>query len=224
MFKPILTNTAVPGLILGATYGTLRTKTPILFSLVSGAQWFVIGSTFWTIRSTILSRNQLENWWNQTRGAPLLPPPSQPTSQDRIRASAISGAFTGFTLGFLFRGPRNVIPGTIMFSLFGWAGQRAYNMLDERNTVAVRMEEERAAGTREQAPTLMQRMAKSKWSPLSVLTDEEYEKMMGERLLSVEADIALIDDKIEGLRKQQKEQDAQRESDPKAKVRSEQTK
>jgi hypothetical protein len=84
-------------------------------------------------------------------------------------------------------------------------------MLDERNSVEVKKEQERQDGLREQKPTLMQRIAKSKWSPMSILTDEEYEKMMGERLLRVEADIALIDDKIEGLKKQQKELDAQKE-------------
>jgi len=77
--------------------------------------------------------------------------------------------------------------------------------------VKVGREKERAEGKREMEPTLMQRVAKSRWSPMSILTDEEYEKMMGERLLRVEADIALIDDKIEGLRKEQKELDVQKE-------------
>lgn len=48
---------------------------------------------------------------------------------------------------------------------------------------------------------LMQRMAESKWIPLRSLSDKEYREMLGEKLLSIEAEIALLDDKIEELEK-----------------------
>lgn len=66
---------AIPGLIVGATYGTLRTQTPVLFSIFSGAQWFAIGTTFFSIRSSLLNSEGLRNWWNLTRGVPLVPLP-----------------------------------------------------------------------------------------------------------------------------------------------------
>jgi hypothetical protein len=44
----------------------------------------------------------------------------------------------------------------------------------------------------------------SKWSPLKRLTDSEYSHMMGEKMLKVEADIALIDERIAMLREQEK--------------------
>ena len=44
-------------------------------------------------------------------------------------------------------------------------------------------------------------MADSKWIPLRTLSDQEYRGMLGEKLLSIEAEIALIDDKIEELEK-----------------------
>jgi hypothetical protein len=114
---------------------------------------------------------------------------------------------TGFTLAFAFRGPKNAIPGTIMFALFGYGGQRAYDFLDRRNSETVRKEvERRAEGKPEEKEMLMHRIAKSKWSPMSIMTDEEYEKVLGERLLRVETDIALIDDRIKELRKQQMEE------------------
>lgn len=40
----------------------------------------------------------------------------------------------------------------------------------------------------------------SKWSPLKKLSDAEYVDMMGEKILRVEADIALIDEHIEKLK------------------------
>lgn len=48
---------------------------------------------------------------------------------------------------------------------------------------------------------LMQRMAESKWIPLRSLSDQEYREMLSEKLLSIEAEIALLDDKIEELEK-----------------------
>ena len=36
-----------------------------------------------------------------------------------------------------------------------------------------------------------------KWSPMKVLSDEEYERMLQEKLLRVEAEIAVLDEKIE---------------------------
>jgi len=198
----------VPGLIFGATVGTLRTKTPILFSLASGAQWFAIGSTFWSVRSTILQRDGLQNWWYRTRGIPLIERQDlAPTPQDRVLASTIAGAFTGCSLGLVFRGPSNVIPGTIMFSLFGWAGQHGYQYLDQKKSAAVQEEREmRVAGA--EKDNFLQWMAKKSWSPMTMLSTEEYDNLIEEKVLAVEAQISLIDDKIEALKKQQRELEA----------------
>jgi hypothetical protein len=207
-----LTKSAVFGLVTGAIYGTLRTQTPTLFSIVSGAQCFGIGFTFWATRMSILNHTGLLNQWNITRGAPIHPRDDlSPTSSEKVRASTFAGAFTGCSLGLLFRGPRNVIPGTIMFTLFGWGGQHGYNFLDKRNSQDLREQAElKASGDWKPKDTLMQKFAKSKWSPMSVLTDEQYEEMLQERLLKVEAEIAIIDEKIEGIRKMAKEAEVQR--------------
>ena len=47
----------------------------------------------------------------------------------------------------------------------------------------------------------MQRMAESKWIPLRTLSDQEYREMLSEKLLSIDAEIALLDDKIQELEK-----------------------
>ncbi|KAF2011440.1 hypothetical protein BU24DRAFT_281217 [Aaosphaeria arxii CBS 175.79] len=196
---------SIPGFVIGAFTGTLRTSTPILFSLVSGIQWFALGTTFWAVRTSVLNHVGLQNWWNSTRGAPILPRTDlSPSHSDRLRASTISGGVTGAVLGALFRGPRNIIPGTIMFTLFGFGGQHAYDFLDQKNTEQVQKDDVTEEGAKEKG-TWLQRAAKSKWSPMKVLSDEEYLEMMNEKVLSVEAEIALLDDKIEELRKQQKE-------------------
>jgi hypothetical protein len=55
---------------------------------------------------------------------------------------------------------------------------------------------------------LMQRMADSKWIPLRSLSDQEYRGMLSEKLLSVEAEIALLDEKIQELEKSRPVQDS----------------
>lgn len=46
----------------------------------------------------------------------------------------------------------------------------------------------------------------SKWSPMTVLSDQEYEKILQEKLLSVNAQIALVDESIEALKAQEREE------------------
>jgi hypothetical protein len=163
-------------------------------------------------RTAILNQAGLLNWWNATRGAPIYPRDDlNPDLADKVRASTMAGAFTGFSLGILLRGPKNVIPGTIMFTLFGWSGQKGYNYLDKRNSVEIQERADlRATGDDTPKDNLLQRFAKSKWSPMSVLTDEQYEEMLQEKLLKVEAEIAIIDDRIESVKKMAMEADSQR--------------
>lgn len=101
-----------------------------------------------------------------------------------------------------------------MFTVFGFGGQHAYNYLDQRNSEAVRKQ----AVMKEEGKVddnWLRRIAKSKWSPMSILTDEKYEKMLNEKLLSVEAEIALIDERMEEFRKKQNEQERSQEREKK---------
>jgi len=107
-------------------------------------------------------------------------------------------------------GPRNVIPGAVMFALFGSAGQVVYNTFDARNLAQSEVEAK---------PSNFQWM-NSKWNPMQVLTDKEYDSMLQEKLLWINAKIALIDESIEALRAEEKEmasKQANVKAEPKAK-------
>lgn len=78
-----------------------------------------------------------------------------------------------------------MIPGALVFSLFGAGGQAIANWRARR-----------AAN----APPSEGNGFWSKWSPITPLSDEDYEKILEERLLRVEADIAIVDDHIKELR------------------------
>lgn len=192
--------TAVPGTAVGALSGTLRTQTPILFAIASGIQCFALGSTFWTARTAILNPDGLSNWWRATRGLPLESRNDlKPTRSEKVRASTIAGAFTGLSLGLLFRGPRNAVPGTFMFGLFGYVGQKGYNVLDKKNTEELE-EDARLAARGEKKKNFLDRVADMKWSPMEALTDDRYEELLQEKLLKLEVEIALVDDRIESFR------------------------
>jgi hypothetical protein len=181
---------------VGAIGGTIVSKSPRLFTLLAGVQWFTGGTTFWTVRSALLD-DGLKNWWLRSRGQPL-EPISTPTSSEKIRASAIASGCTGGILA-MFRGPQNVIPGIIVFSVFGFTGQHTYEWFDQRHTRKLQKQLAEARGEVENLNWL-QRFAKKSWTPFSILTDDKYEDLLNEKLLKIEVEIALIDDKLKELR------------------------
>lgn len=82
-------------------------------------------------------------------------------------------------------GPRNILPGAIVISLFGAGGQALVNWRAER--AARNPPKSSDVGFWE------------RWSPLTQLSDQDYEKILEERLLRAEADIAIVDDHIKEL-------------------------
>lgn len=97
-----------------------------------------------------------------------------------------------------------------MFSLFGWAGQSLYNELDARNTrkINASITSLKNASASEanpssphpaatNTPNFLQRVASMKYSPIRLLSDAEYETILQERLLRLDAEIALLDEKID---------------------------
>jgi len=169
------------GLLFGAVAGTIKSETPRLFAVASSLQWAALGSTFW------LARGGISYAW---KVGPMSPP------QDRLKASATAGAVTGGLCGGALRGHRNIIPGAIMFTFFGYLGQSLYNLLDVRHTE----QSQQTAIEVNQTTSLWRRVANSKYSPMKVLSDEEYENVLRRKLLQVEAEISVIDDDIEKLK------------------------
>ncbi|CAF9918637.1 MAG: hypothetical protein ALECFALPRED_000772 [Alectoria fallacina] len=172
------------GLLYGGVAGVLHSAHPNLFAIAAGIQWSALGSTFWATRATIIHT--------------YYPSPSQ---KDRLSASTVAGGITGGTIGGLFRGRRNVIPGTIMFTLFAYLGQTIYDVLDARHSEQVASDARAAAeGKRKDGKRFWERVAEMKWSLLTVVSDEDYDNMLKEKLLRVEAEIAMVDEEVERLR------------------------
>jgi hypothetical protein len=97
----------------------------------------------------------------------------------------------------------------VMGSLVGIAGQGVYGDLN------------RWVQHRRDAPQLAvpiwKRALSSKWSPMKLLTDEEYAEHINRQLLKKEADIALLDEHIKKLKESQGSPEASSPQDPEQK-------
>jgi hypothetical protein len=81
-------------------------------------------------------------------------------------------------------------PGLIVFSLLGYLGQGSWNMVERWHANNQGKKESRS---------ILQRMADSKWIPLRSLSDDDFKHILNEKILSMEVEIALLDDKIKSL-------------------------
>lgn len=177
LFDPFLpalgvgTLSGASGLAFGLVAGSLRSAHPGLFAAVTGAQWFGLGSSYWYARSAISSAA----FGNQLR------------RDQELACSTVAGSLAGGINGAI-RSRSNIIPGAIVVGLFGFAGQYGYNYVSDSRSSVI-----------EKGP-LLQRFSEMKWVPLKSLSNQEYEQMLQEKLLSTDADIAIIDERIAALR------------------------
>ncbi|CAN8097362.1 unnamed protein product [Discula destructiva] len=167
---------------LGLFWGTVGgiatgSKTPIIFTMANGLQWFGQGSMFYGSRYMLLARHG---------------PVDKATAGQKIEASTLGAAISQATLMGLIRGRRSILPAAIVASLVGGGGQIAVNMWTSS----------RAQNTEQSSGGWLS----AKWSPMMKLTDHEYENILEEKVLRLEAEIAIIDDKIAALRAQQADQ------------------
>ncbi|KAI4870859.1 hypothetical protein F4820DRAFT_442723 [Hypoxylon rubiginosum] len=158
------------GMVVGAGSGILRSAPPTLFALVAGLQWFGLGSTF------IASRSLL---WHAWGGEENLSP------SDHVKAGGVAGGVSGM-VGGMFRGPRNILPGILFFGTVGATG----SYLSQRVKNNPKDSESKAKSS----------WLDSKWSPMKRLSDKEYEEKLEEKILRINAEIAIIDENITSLR------------------------
>ncbi|KAK2035067.1 hypothetical protein LX32DRAFT_688739 [Colletotrichum zoysiae] len=160
--------TGTIGMFSGIAAGIVRDTTPALFALASGIQWFALGSSYWLSRTVVMSA-----WGGEEKLS----------NSSKVQASAIAGGTAGM-VGGLIRGPKNIVPGVMVFSLIGGTGQVFFNSMQDRPEVTEKKKS----------------FFESNWSPLKKLSDDEYREMIDEKMLKIDAEIALIDDKIAELR------------------------
>jgi hypothetical protein len=175
--------TGASGLAVGLLTGSLRSAHPVLFAAVSGAQWFGLGTTFWYTRSA-LGNTAFDAQLNRKRVD------GQLNRKQELGCTIIAASLAGGVNG-AFKSRSNIIPGAIVLGLFGLVGQYGFNVLSDMSAAN--------AGK----GSLLQQFSEMKWSPLKPLSNQDYERMLNEKLLSTEAEIAIIDERISALKSSQ---------------------
>lgn len=165
--------------MVGGFSGIVVSRTPILFAATTSIQWGLLGTTFWGTRVALLSRYHT------------------PTQQEKSLSTTLASSIAGAT-GGLLRGRKNVLPGFFVFGAIGYLGQCTYDAVDRRKMADVNSGGTARGGHEKET------WMRSKWVPWKALTDEEYEAMLREKLLRVNAEIALLDESLEGLKRQEK--------------------
>ncbi|CZT19735.1 uncharacterized protein RCC_05590 [Ramularia collo-cygni] len=178
------------GFLFGGASGIIRGAPGFLFASASGMQTFALGSTFSLLRTTII-----HNWTTDGQS---------PKSKDLVKASALAGGLSGGLLGFITRGRSNGIPGAIMFTIFGAGGQHIYNRWTAPKDLNL-----------EPKKNFWKRMSERSWTPFRVLSNDEYAEMLREKVLKLDVEIAVLDDKIVALREQQAREEAAAALNPK---------
>lgn len=62
---------------------------------------------------------------------------------------------------------------------------------------------QRAPGQSDTSPGFWKSLTQNAWSPMKSLSDEDYTAMLQEKLLKVEVEIAILNDKIAALKKEE---------------------
>ena len=84
------------------------------------------------------------------------------------------------------------LPGMVFLAVVGASGQGIFNMLDARHTEAQGIEGKQDGG-------ILQKVVESGWTPFKVLTDENYADMVRERILKLDAEIAVAKDEMKRI-------------------------
>lgn len=93
-------------------------------------------------------------------------------------------------------GPRNILPAIAVFSIFGASGQAIIN------TMAT---DDNAAALAKPKSSWLD----SKWSPVTSMTDAQYAAYIDDKILKLDVEIAMLDDKLAALRVSKAKREAQ---------------
>ncbi|KIY01851.1 uncharacterized protein Z520_01989 [Fonsecaea multimorphosa CBS 102226] len=178
--------TGVCGAAYGGIAGTLiQTSSPLAYTAISATQWFSAGTTFFCLCHCSNLEFASAYIFPDCRSVLLAGPLSRDKDLHRVAASGIAGSCSGAVIAtFLPRG--SLVTGSIMFGVIAALSQAGLNTTQGSSSIA----------------QLSSRLKSgfATFSPMKSLSDKEYEDLLLDKLLRIEAEIAVLDDKIASLR------------------------
>ena len=123
---------------------------------------------------------------------------------------------SGGLVGILARGRRSIIPGALTFSILGYLGHTANSAFGAKQLfVENEIPQARALASEtdivrrdddQPKDNLLQRMARSKWSPMTVVSDQEHRRILLRRKEETDNEIKAINRSIEELKQEGEDQ------------------
>ncbi|KAF4582839.1 beta-ketoacyl synthase [Ophiocordyceps camponoti-floridani] len=164
------------GTLTGVTGAITGVGIAIAFDKRPVGSGFVMGCEWFALGSTY--------WLFRSLAIASMGGEDQVTNKEKVMASGLAGSAGGAVAG-LMRGPRAIVPCVVFYGLLTSGGQTMINLVASRPPQPLK--EKRS-------------WLESKWLPFRKVTDEEYMERLGEKILRVEADIAICDERIARLK------------------------
>ncbi|KAH7037824.1 uncharacterized protein B0I36DRAFT_359464 [Microdochium trichocladiopsis] len=173
------------GAVSGAAVGIIRSSPVTMFAAITGIQWFSLAFSY------VGSRELLYHAWNGEENL---------SKTEKVLASGVAGGVAGMS-GALLRSRRNILPGILVFSVLGAGSTLIAQQIGSSPSAATSAEQQQQQRKRDDPRAGGGGGILSwKYSPMTRLSDREYADRLEERLLRVDAEIAIIDETIAGLR------------------------
>ena len=102
-------------------------------------------------------------------------------------------------MGAISRGRHNVLPGATVFGMIGYVGQRSYAGLDSlRSKGHVAPNDASSQWTR----SLWQQIPSARWTFLKALSDDDYKRLLANKILVIDSELVSIEENIQTFRSQ----------------------
>ncbi|KAI8148039.1 hypothetical protein BJV82DRAFT_594381 [Fennellomyces sp. T-0311] len=118
---------------------------------------------------------------------------SETRDRDDLVSSTLAGATTGGLLSAVFRGPKGVLPGSVMFGIICAAGQTVYTMGNRWRQDAI-LDAASPSGLPQKS--IWESFSLPTWVPIRMLSDQEYEEMLDTRLKTLEMEVKEIEQEL----------------------------
>ncbi|KAF7722307.1 hypothetical protein EC973_003458 [Apophysomyces ossiformis] len=175
---------AAAGATTGTVLAVLKAAPVRQYAVSTGLNCGIFGGTFLMIRETFLTYQRSKNPLYGLKD-------SQTREIDDLISSTMAGITTGGLLSALYRGPRGVLPGAIMFGSITAGAQILYSAGNRwRQDKILRLEQQRDD---EDHTSFFDYIRVPSWSPIRPISNEEYERLLDERLQILEAEVKALE-------------------------------
>lgn len=182
-----LTNVGLAGLATGSVLAVSRAAPIPGYALSTGLNFGLLGGTFTGLRY-LGRRRRLMN---------------DASDGQIVGTSGLCGCTTGALYNLLFRGRRGLLGAVLLYGGLGAAGESANlavrSYLSSAGTLHVKDTQDRTTGPVPEGDKSVWRRLKES-SPLRSIPNDEFERLMVDKITSLDEQISLVDKEIQAAR------------------------